>query len=128
MQAGAKSMNIAIVGLGRVGGEFLKEILKRGKSDLVVRCVAELSDTPGKEAAIAAGIEVLKLDEVVALGDEVDIIFDTSGNATVREQLRGFLWKSTNEHTVIAPETIARLIWSLLSDETLPEVHGNLGY
>jgi predicted dinucleotide-utilizing enzyme len=121
-------MKIAIVGLGRVGGEFLKEILKRKKGDIIVRCVAELSDTPGRQTAIDAGIEVLKLEEVVALGEELDIIFDTSGNETVREQLRGFLWNSVNQHTVVAPETIARLIWSLLTDETLPEVHRNLGY
>jgi predicted dinucleotide-utilizing enzyme len=114
--------NIALVGLGRIGSAFLREIGKQQSVNILY--AAEPADTPGKAQAVAAGIRIATLEEVAAAGDKVDIIFDLTGNSDVRKQLRERLAASRNQHTVIAPESVARLIWSLISDEALPVIEG----
>jgi predicted dinucleotide-utilizing enzyme len=121
--------NIALVGLGRIGSAFLREISgKQGKS-LNLLYAAEPANTPGKAQAIAAGIPMATLEEIAAAGSKVDIIFDLTGNPDVRKQLREQLAANKNQHTVIAPESVARLIWSLISTESLPVIEGRVtGY
>lgn len=115
--------NIALVGLGRIGSAFLREISgKQGSLNLLY--AAEPFDTPGKTQAIAAGIPMATLEEIAAAGNKVDIIFDLTGNPDVRKQLREQLAAHKNQHTVIAPESVARLIWSLISTEALPAIEG----
>lgn len=120
--------NIALVGLGRIGSAFLREISgKQGRLNLLF--AAEPADTPGKAQAIAAGIPMATLEEIAAAGNKVDIIFDLTGNPDVRKQLREQLAAHKNQHTVIAPESVARLIWSLISTEALPVIEGRVtGY
>ncbi|BBJ00213.1 hypothetical protein FGKAn22_19050 [Ferrigenium kumadai] len=120
--------NIALVGLGRIGSAFLREI--SGKQErLNLLFAAEPSNTPGKAQAIAAGIPMATLEEIAAAGNKVDIIFDLTGNPDVRKQLREQLAAHKNQHTVIAPESVARLIWSLISSEALPVIEGRItGY
>lgn len=115
--------NIAIIGLGRIGSAFLDAILRKKQSINLV-CVAERADTPAKAQAAAAGIKVATLDEIVAQGNAIDIIFDLTGLIEVRKELREKLLVANNNHTVIASETIARLIWSLLSEQDLPLIEG----
>ncbi len=120
--------NIALVGLGRIGSAFLREI--SGKQErLNLLFAAEPANTPGKAQAIAAGIPMATLEEIAAAGSKVDIIFDLTGNPDVRRQLREQLAAHKNQHTVIAPESVARLIWSLISTESLPVIEGRVtGY
>jgi hypothetical protein len=42
--------------------------------------------------------------------------------------LREHLRAAGNEHTVIAPETVTRLIWQLIGEGPLPDVHKRIGY
>jgi predicted dinucleotide-utilizing enzyme len=119
---------IAIVGLGRVGGEFLGEMLRYRERGFTIRAVAELQDTPAKAMAKEQGIEVTTLERIAEMGGELDVIFDLSGSRTVRTQLRDKLAAAGNMHTVIAPEIVGQMIWSLITDKTLPQVHRNLGY
>lgn len=115
--------NIAIIGLGRIGSVFLGAMQqKRQRINLV--CVAEHMDTPAKSQAAAAGIKIASLDEIVAMGNGIDVIFDLTGIPDVRKELREKLMGSNNDHTVIASETIARLIWSLVGDSELPVIEG----
>jgi predicted dinucleotide-utilizing enzyme len=115
--------NIAIIGLGRIGSAFLGAMQQK-KHNINLVCVSERIDTPAKAQAIAAGIKVATLDEIVAMGDKVDIIFDLTGIISVRKELREKLQVSNNNHTVIASETIVRLIWSLISEDALPMIEG----
>lgn len=115
--------NIAIIGLGRIGSAFLNAMLQK-KQNINLCCVAERGDTPAKAQAAAAGIKISTLDEIVAMGDTIDIIFDLTGIPAVRKELREKLLASNNQHSVIASETIARLIWSMISDEALPVIEG----
>jgi len=120
--------NIAIIGLGKIGAEILEEKLKRKELGLNVSCVAELQDTAGRRKAIEAGIPVLSLEEIIALGDKIDVIFDLSNSHNVRSHLRELLFQSKNLYTVIAPENIAHIIWALMTGNQVPDAGKNSGY
>lgn len=124
-----QQQSIAIVGLGRVGSVFLHKLLKQAKKGIAIVAVAEKGDTPGAALAKANDIENLNVDQIVAKGDSIDILFDLTGLPSVRQELREKYMASGNRHTVIATETIASFIWSLITDgESLPNVHAKMGY
>lgn len=115
--------NIAIIGLGRIGSAFLGAMLQKQQHINLV-CVAERAETPAKAQAAAAGVRMATLDEIVAMGNGVDVVFDLTGIPDVRRELRNKLLSSNNAHTVVASETVARLIWSLIADADLPLIEG----
>ena len=115
---------IAIIGLGRIGSAFLRQMLAKRSHGLDLVCVAEAMDTPGRQMAQQAGIQVCTLDDIVALGDGVHVIFELTGLPDVRRELREKLVASQNKQTVIASESIVRVIWALISDEALPVIAG----
>jgi predicted dinucleotide-utilizing enzyme len=120
---------IAIIGLGRIGSAFLREMLTPNGKGIELVCAAEQHDTPGRQAAIQAGIPIKTVDEIVALGKEIDIVFELTGIPTLRRELREKMAHTHNLHTVIASESILRVIWSLISDEALPVIEGRItGY
>lgn len=121
--------NVAIIGLGRIGSAFLRNILKRSHHGVALVAVAETGNTPGRQMALDAGLPLMSLDEIVALGAKVDVLFDLTGIPAVRRELREKLLAQENNHTVIASETIARLIWALTTDDELPVIAGrSTGY
>ncbi len=115
---------IAIIGLGRIGSAFLRQMLAKRSHGLDLVCVAESMDTPGRQLAQQSGIQVRTLDDIVALGDGVQVIFELTGLPEVRRELRDKLVASQNKQTVIASESIVRVIWALISDEALPVIAG----
>ncbi len=119
-----EKQRIAIIGLGRIGSAFLMQILKKLNHGLELVCVAEAAATPGRQMALDAGLKVCTLDDVVALGHGVDVIFELTGLPEVRRELREKLVASQNKQTVIASESIVRVIWALISNETLPVIAG----
>jgi len=121
--------NIAIVGLGRVGTVFLQRMLARRDEGVNIVRVAQLSKNDGLKMAEEAGLATGTVEDIVAEGSAVDVIFDLTGSPDVRQQLREKLAAAGNRHTVIAPESIARLMWTLMeTGEELPEVHASGGY
>ncbi len=121
-------MKIAIAGLGRVGTEFMQEISRYKEKGIEIVAVAEVTDTPGKAKAREMGIQVLTIKEIVDMGESLDIIFDLTGNTHARKELRDSLATAANKHTVIAPENVAYLIWTLSTNKPLPDVHSHKGY
>ncbi|WP_269530996.1 homoserine dehydrogenase [Chitinimonas sp. BJYL2] len=123
------NQRIAIIGLGRIGSAFLDKMLPRHGQGIELVCVAEVHDTPGRQQAIKAGIGVRTLDDVVHLGQGVDVIFDLTGLPDIRRELREKLAISGNRHTTIASESVVRVIWSLISTDILPVIEGRqVGY
>lgn len=91
--------------------------------------VAETGDTPGRQQAVDAGLHIATLDEIIGLGNGIDILFDLTGIPAVRREIREKLMAQGNHHTVVASETIARLIWTLTTDDDLPVIAGrSTGY
>ena len=121
-------MNIAIVGLGRIGTEFFSEIVSLKDKGIHIVAVAELADTPGKKIASELGINIKNSNAIATMGETLDIIFDLSGNSEVRKELRSILQKENNYHTTIFPETFINLLWSVMTDKLLPDVHEHKGY
>ena len=124
------NINIAIVGLGRVGSIFLKKLLEIGREDISIVAVAEKdSDSLMLKLAMERGIKICEDHQIANMGEEVDIIFDMTGDSKSRRSMRMKMLKSCNIHTVIAPEIMAFLIWALLGEEgALPDVHSIKGY
>jgi hypothetical protein len=58
--------------------------------------------------------------DVVSLGAKVDIIFDLTGDPELRKKLRIALQETHNQHTVIAPEVVAHLLWNFFGEGDLP--------
>ena len=119
--------DIALVGLGEVGGRFLAEMLKLRDRGINIVCAAEPNDTPGRRQAEVARIPLKSLEEIVAMGTSVDVIFDLTGVPGVRKTLREQMQLSNNRHTIVAPETMARLLWAVVSNEHL-HGHADQGY
>ncbi|MDD2775721.1 MAG: hypothetical protein PHI11_02820 [Gallionella sp.] len=124
-----QKQSVAIVGLGRVGSVFLEKLLGQSDKGIAIIAVAEKGETAGAALAKAHGIDNFTLDQLIAKSTNIDILFELTGSADVRQELRDKLMASGNHHTVIATEGIASLIWVLISDgENLPDVHGKTGY
>jgi homoserine dehydrogenase len=124
-----KTINVALVGLGEVGEAFAEHFLeKTQEGGLPIRIVAVADhnmDSPVALGFSQNGIPVFREgQEILKLGNDVDIIFDLSGNSAVRQDLRLKLMESKNRHTVIAPEVLARLLWFFFDEGgDLPDKH-----
>ena len=126
-----KEIRIAIVGLGRIGSLFLQKMTEQRSSGVKLIAVVEArADAPGVKIAEDKKIKIYKeVQDIVRLGDTVDVVFDLTGSAEVRRALRSGLAGSNNRHTVVAPEGVAFLIWGLIaSGEAFPESHAISGY
>ncbi|HLA51030.1 MAG TPA: Gfo/Idh/MocA family oxidoreductase, partial [Thermodesulfobacteriota bacterium] len=73
-----KEIQIAIVGLGKIGSTFLKKLLEKERQGITLMGVVEQNkDTPGIELAKDKGIKIYdSLDKLLYLSQEVDVIFD----------------------------------------------------
>lgn len=119
-----KKHNIAIVGLGRVGSVFLNELLGENVSGVKVVAAVEKAETPAKAAAAKSHVKVISLDELVAEGDKIDVVFDLSGGANVAEELHRKYAAKGNQHTIVAPERMAHLMLTVMENQkNLPDVH-----
>lgn len=123
-------VRVAVVGLGRVGSVFLDALLKQHGRAVDLVAVAESNpDAPGCAAARSGGIPIVSAADLLKNSGNLDIIFDVTGSETVRRELREGLAAAHNRETVIASETVARLVWSLMvPGGELPEVHSRAGY
>ena len=128
----AKIVKVAIAGLGRVGATFLERLTQNTEFGIEIVATADTStDAPGRAFASKNGIPVFdETKNIVAMGDGVDLIFDLTGSSSARSTLRRELARSGNQHTVLAPEVVAFLMWNMMSKgESFPDHHaGNEGY
>lgn len=118
-------INVAIVGAGRTGTPIIKEFLTHPYINIV--SIIDLNPEAegmkiGKEKGIHTATNV---QELVNLGEKVDLVFNVAGDPNVRRQLVEVYQKSSNKHTLITHETIARLIVTLVLklDKLVPSFH-----
>ena len=124
---------VALLGLGEAGELFAERFLtKIQESKLPIEIVA-VADRDIESAVMLgfkhSGAAVFKhAFEIVKLGEDVDIIFDLTGDPMVRSALRLQMKEAENAHTVIVPEVVARLLYHFFHEETkLPEKHKDRG-
>ncbi len=128
-----QEIKIALIGMGNVGEvfalQFLESIQTRNVAAKIVAVADHNTESPVALGFAHSGVAVFSDGlEVVKLGEAVDIIFDLSGNAAFRQKLRDALRDSKNQHTVIAPEVIAKLLWAFFGETALPESNSAKGY
>ncbi|BAN35383.1 hypothetical protein SCD_n01562 [Sulfuricella denitrificans skB26] len=129
----SNKVKVALLGLGSVGELFAEHFLEKIQEqhvDVEIVAVADRHlDSPVALGFAHSNVPVFKdALEVVDLGEQVDIIFDLTGNAELRKALRLRLQETENRHTVIAPEVFAQLLWNFFGDNIdLPE-HTQTGY
>ena len=116
-----ENQNIAIIGLNNAGTELFKAMVDLKLKGVNVLGVSESVFTEGSQLAQQLGINNMSIEEIVNMGDKVDVIFDLSGNREIRKDLRTTLFSSRNLHTVTAPECVARLMYTMIDDKELPE-------
>lgn len=116
-------INIAIVGLGRVGTTFMEQLFEYGKRGISIVAVTEQNpNLPGLQFAAKKGIPILAhKDEITAMGDKVDVIFNLTGDLTIERSMRLAQVKMGNHKTVVVSTVMASLLWKLISEEALPK-------
>lgn len=117
-----ENASIVIVGLGKVGGFFLEQLIKRSNLGLHIACIVEPRDTEGKILAQNNGIAAVNLHDVIDFSEDVDFIFNLTGDSSVQSLLRDELDKAGNQRTEIVSDHVLKVIWSILSDESIPAV------
>ncbi|MFK5892475.1 MAG: hypothetical protein QM504_04550 [Pseudomonadota bacterium] len=117
-------INIALLGLGHVGQEFAEnflEIIQEGGKPVNIIAVAHRQlNSPIVLGFQQSGVRIFEnAVDVVSMGEEVDIIFDLTGDTETRVALRQALKESNNRHTVIAPEMMAKLLSMFFGDNAV---------
>ncbi len=113
-----RTVKVAIAGLGRVGSVFLDALLEAAPYNIKVVAVAEPREdieSVKKAKEVGAGYFKDARNMLRAMGDEIDVLFDLTGDAVIRTELHDILSEQGNRHTIIAPERIAYLIWALIT-------------
>ncbi len=118
-------VKVALLGLGEVGEKFAEHFLEKIQEEHVnVEIVAVAHRN--LESPVVLGFSQNKVPvfqnalDVVNMGAKVDIIFDLTGDPDLRRKLRTGLQETHNQHTVIAPEVIAHLLWNFFGEGDLP--------
>jgi homoserine dehydrogenase len=118
-------VKVALLGLGEVGETFAEHFLEKIQEEHVkVEIVAAAHrnlESPVALGFIQNGVPVFAdAMDVVSMGAKVDIIFDLTGDPDLRKKLRVAMQESHNQHTVIAPEIVAHLLWNFFGEGELP--------
>ncbi len=114
-----RRINVAIAGLGRVGSQFLDALLSARSENVRVIAVAEpREDLQSVKLAKEKGIAYFRdaRSMLESLEDSIDVLFELTGDAVLRSDLHEILVKTGNKKTVIVPEPVAYLIWSLITE------------
>lgn len=118
-------VKVALLGLGEVGEKFAEHFLEKIQEEHanvnIVAVAHRDLESPVALGFIHSKVRVFEdAMEVVTLGAKVDIIFDLTGDPDVRRKLRTALQEAHNQHTVIAPEAVAHLLWNFFGEGELP--------
>lgn len=121
----AETVRIALIGAGRTGTVFLKEILQYDYVKVVG--VADLDErAPGLALAREHGLFTSPDPmELIGFGEEIDILVDLSGDLGLKRQVKDFFERTDNVHTIIMHDLIARFCISLCTRQPrlLPTLH-----
>ncbi len=116
-----RRISVAIAGLGRVGSQFLDALLSVQSDNVRVIAVAEpREDLQSVKLAKEKGIAYFRdaRSMLESLEDSIDVLFELTGDAVLRSDLHEILVKTGNKKTVMVPEPVAYLIWSLITEGT----------
>ncbi len=120
-----ESVRVALLGAGRTGTAFLKEMLGYNYIEVVGVCDLE-DEAPGLQLARQSGL-MTTLDpmELLSLGEQIDLLVELSGDPAQKRQIKDYFERIDNSHTIIMHDLVARLCVSLATrhDRLLPTIH-----
>lgn len=125
-----KTIKVALLGLGKIGQEFAEnflEMIQERQRPVEIVAVSDMdTESPVALGFAHSGVPVFADPlAVIAMGEQVDVIFDLTGDAELRQRLRQALAEAGNSHTVLAPQVMARLLSLFFdTDYTLAEAAG----
>lgn len=122
-----KIVRVAFVGGGRSAMPLLQDFLHRPFVRIVG--VADVDpESPGAKLAREHGI-FFTTDALIfaTKGDEIDVLFEASGDPAVKRNLKAAFVAEGNRHTLIVHDLIARLMLSMSqdSDHLMKTYHPN---
>ncbi len=119
-----EKVRVAIVGGGRTGTPLLEDLLKRPFVEVIGLADKDL-DSAGATLARANGVFVCEYADVLAAkGDEIDVIIEVSGDASVKAALKQAFIAQGNRKTVIVHDIVARMMLSIVGNsDTLIETY-----
>lgn len=124
-----EGISVSIVGAGRTGTPLIKGFLQFPY--IRILCVCDFNpDAEGMKIAREKGIFTsTNIEDVVNLGEELDLVINVTGDPTLRKRLVNYYLRIANTHTIIVHETIARLMVSLAerSAELMKSIHPRVG-
>ncbi|MHB8369741.1 MAG: hypothetical protein ACYDBP_08630 [Leptospirales bacterium] len=127
-----KTINVLLIGLGRVGARFYEKFRELGEKKVKLLGVCERDPSHPLLTRVAKdGIPVYSdyREALIKEGTTVDIILDTTNVAKVKNDLRHILEESGNHKTVLLPLIGSYLLWYMASpDEELVQDHEDTGY
>lgn len=92
-------INVAIVGLRLQGALMLERLIRTDNPGLNIVCAVEPQDLPGRRQADACGIALVKLDDLLVIAGDIDIIFDLRNDEELHDRLCRDLLARNNRHT-----------------------------
>jgi len=120
-----ETVTIALVGAGRTGTTFLREILQYNYVRVIG--VTDLDESaPGLALAREHGLYTSADPmELIGIGEQIDILVDLSGDLGLKRQIKDFFERTGNVHTIIMHDLVARLCISLCTRQSrlLPTLH-----
>jgi len=113
-------VNIAIIGLGRVGTFMLKQFLASPDLGLHVAYAVEPTDSEGSRLAHEHGIPLASVDDLIHAGIDIDFIFNLTGDEDLQREIKARLTELGNEHTELVSRHVLQILWSVMSEKRIP--------
>jgi predicted dinucleotide-utilizing enzyme len=127
-----KEVSVLMIGVGRVGSRFYEKFRALGPKRVNLLGVCERdSGHPFLHRVEKDGVPVYPdyRKAIRELGPKVDIIFDTTNVAPVKQDIRNLLAEEKNHHTVLLPLVVSYLLWHMAApEEDLITDHDDPGY
>lgn len=117
----SKSIKVAIIGLGEAGELFSEHLLEKIQLEKKPVEIVALAD-PDLNSPIALGFSQNNVPvyrdylDILKHGTGVDIIFNLCGDPAISQRVRIELLNMKNNHTMIASEEMAQLLWCFFGE------------
>jgi len=117
----SKTIKIAIIGLGEAGEIFSEHLLEKIQMEQKPVEIVALAD-PDLDSPVALGFSQNRVPvyrdflDILKHSDEIDIIFNLSGDPAITQRVRIELLNLKNKRTLIASEEFAQLLWCFFNE------------
>ena len=118
-------VRIAVAGGGRTGTPLIEEFLKRPYAELVGVADVDPASAGAKLARDNGAVFTTDALVFAKMGGEIDLLFEVSGDPSLKRKLKDAFVAAGNHHTIIVHDLVARLVMTVVSgsDDLVPPLH-----